>query len=391
MESIVMRVAIVHPWFLELGGGEKVVDVLAGIYPKADIFALSASEEYLPPNVGSRRIYTSSIDKLISTFFRYKRASFMALFPMAVEGLDVSNYDLIISSCGPAVMGVNPGEHCHHISYIHSPQRAWWDLYASRQSELSWPARQLFVLFASYIRAWEFGAIQRVDQIVSNSNYIAERVWKYFRRTSTVIYPPVDTSIGYLSDRTDDYYLSLSRLDKDKKAELLVQACNRLGRRLLVAGTGREEARLKSMAGPTIEFLGRVPDAELPELYSRCRALLFASNEDFGIAPVEAQSFGRPVLAYGHGGALETVRVNDPAAGSDTGVFFPEQTVDSVIDGILRFEQMEGDFNPVEIRRHSKEFDTSVFIQRFRAFVDDGITVRESLLSEMQTCWKAEV
>jgi glycosyltransferase involved in cell wall biosynthesis len=217
---------------------------------------------------------------------------------------------------------------------------------------------------------FEFNAMQRVDQVVSNSNYIAKRVSKYFRRKSTVIYPPVDTSRGYLSTGHDDYYLSLSRLDLDKRIDLLIEACNKLGRRLVIAGTGRMEKHLKSMAGPTIDFVGRVPEDTLSDLYARCRALLFASNEDFGIVPVEAQSFGRPVIAYGRGGSLETVRMSDAGGLSDTGVFFSEQTVGSVIDGIRRLEAHEGEFIPAEIQQHARQFDTSVFINKMSQFVD---------------------
>jgi glycosyltransferase involved in cell wall biosynthesis len=365
-----MKVAIVHPWFLEQGGGEKVVEVLAAMYPKADLFALSARESYIPASLRGRTIYTSNLDKAIACFFRLKRASFMPLFPWAVEGLNVSNYDLIVSSCGAAVMGVNPDQDSVHMSYVHSPQRAWWDLYASRQAEMSGLQRQLFVLAATYMRSWEFNAMQRVDHVISNSQYIAKRVHKYFRRESSVIYPPVNTSPGYCSGQPGEYYLSLSRLDKDKRIDLVIGACNRLKRKLLIGGTGREEKRLKALAGPTIDFLGRVPDASLPALFADCRALLFAADEDFGIVPVEVQSYGRPVVAYGHGGSLETVRVNDPEGRPDTGVFFAEQSVESVTDAIRRFERIENRFRPELIQSHAREFDTTVFERRFRGLVE---------------------
>jgi glycosyltransferase involved in cell wall biosynthesis len=368
-----MKVAIVHPWFIEMGGGEKVVDVLADMYPDADIFALAVNRTYLSPRLQKRNIYTSFLNKAVSLFFRYKRTFFMLLFPWAVERLDVSKYDLILSSCGPAVMGVNPGQNAIHICYVHSPQRAWWDLYAKRQAQMGWLKRQIFVVCAVFIRMWEFNGMQRVDYVVVNSNYIAHRVFKYFRRESTVIYPPVDTSRGYLADRHEDYYLSLSRLEMEKGLELLIHACNRLKRRLLIAGTGRKEKQLKAIAGSTIEFLGRVPDVDLPALYANCRAFLFAADEDFGIAPVEAQAFGRPVIAYGHGGSLETVRVGDAAGRSDTGVFFSEQTVESVVDGILGFEARENGFIPAEIQEHARQFDTSVFIEKMQQFVSDAM------------------
>ncbi|MGA7245145.1 MAG: glycosyltransferase [Terracidiphilus sp.] len=368
-----MKIAIVHPWFLELGGAEKVVDALASIYLTADIFTLSADPELLSPSLKKRKIYTSGLDRVMRCGYKYKRTCLMPLFPVAVESFDVSQYDLVISCCGPAVMGVNPSQDAVHVSYVHTPQRAWWDLYSFRQARMSFVTRSIFVPAATHIRMFEFNAMQRVDHVVSNSNYIAKRVSKYFRRDSTVIYPPVDTSRGYLSTIHDDYYLSLSRLDKDKGIELLIGACNKLGRRLVIAGTGRMEKHLKSIAGPTIAFLGRVPDAELSPLYANCRAFLFAADEDFGIVSVEAQSYGRPVIAFGHGGSLETVRVDDPEGRPDTGVFFPAQTVESVMDGIRHFESREHGFISESIQEHARRFDASVFKNQFRSFVDNAV------------------
>jgi len=366
-----MKIAIAHPWFLEIGGGEKVADVFAEMYPDADIFALSADPALLPPHLRHRQVHVSGLNRLLSVF-RSRRASFMFLFPWAIESLDLSKYDLVISSC-PPIMGINVGQNAVHICYVHSPQRAWWHLYAARQEQKGWLERQIFITCAIFIRLWEFCAVQRVDHLVCNSKYIAQRVSQYFRRESTVIYPPVDTAMGPLATTHQEYYLSVSRLDVDKGIDLLIYACNQLNRKLLIVGRGRTEKRLKTIAGPSIEFLGRVPDEELPALYANCRAFLFAADEDFGIAPVEAQAFGRPVIAYGRGGSLETVRVNDPQGLTDTGVFFCEQTVESVIDGILRFETMEATFVPAEIQEHARQFDRSVFVEKFRHFVDSAM------------------
>jgi glycosyltransferase involved in cell wall biosynthesis len=226
------------------------------------------------------------------------------------------------------------------------------------------------------MRVWEFGAAQRVDYFVANSRYMARRIGKYFRRDSTVIYPPVDTTHGYLSQDIGDYFLSLSRLIGPKHVDLLIKACNLFERRLVVVGTGHDEERLKGLAGPTIEFVGYVPGAALQDLYAHCRAVLFAADEDFGIAPVEVHSYGRPVVAYGHGGSLETVRVGDPSGRADTGVFFAEQTVDSVVAGILRFEQCEDNVDSADIQQHARQFDTSVFVTQMREFVDAALQKR---------------
>ncbi|MGA2653314.1 MAG: glycosyltransferase [Terracidiphilus sp.] len=369
-----MKVAIVHPWFLEGGGGEKVVDILVDMYPNADIFALSVDPAVLSARLRGRKICTSNLNSFLSFRLRLLRPIYLIPFlPFAVESIDVSKYDLVLSSCGPAVMGVNVNQDAVHISYVYSPQRAWWDLYAERRAQIPWILRGLYILGASFIRTWEFSAMQRVDHVISISNYIAHRVFKYFRRSSTVIYPPVDTSMGYIANQHDDYYLSVSRLDAGKRVDLLIHACNQLKRRLLIVGIGREEKRLKAIAGPTIKFLGRVPDADLPGIYANCRAFLFSSDEDFGIAPVEAQAFGRPVIAYGRGGSLETVRVGDAEGRSDTGVFFSEQTAESIIDGMRNFEAREDKFVPEEIQQHARQFDTSVFVQQFSKFVDSAM------------------
>ena len=365
-----MKVAIIHPWFLMLGGGEKVVDVLAGLYPEADIFTLFFKQELLPPQLQNRKITTSILNRFpFSARLHFHYAPF---YPWATESLDLSEYDLLISSCGPVLMGVNAKQDAIHVCYCHTPPRAWWDLYAEHQARMPWIARHAFVMAGTFVRMWEFNAMQRIDHVISNSNYIAHRVQKYFRRDSSVIYPPVDTSMGYLDENRSDYYLTVGRLGRQKRLDLIIQACNVLKRNLKIVGTGKEEPYLRSLAGPTIEFLGYVSDAELSTLYARCRAFVFAANEDFGIAPVEAQSFGRPVIAYGHGGSLETVRVNDPEGRRDTGIFFAHQTVDSLIDAFLRFEQVEDRFVPEDIQEHARRFDTETFVAAMTKFVDNA-------------------
>jgi len=366
-----MKIAIVHPWFLMKGGGEKFIDVLAGMYPDADIFALFADDRQLSPQLKTRNLHASMLNRFPFTARLHRQL--LPLYPLAMESLDLTEYDLIISSGGPGVMGVSPRQDAIHIYYCHTPQRCWWDLYPEHQAQLSLLARHIYVLTSSYVRNWEYAAVQRVDHVVSNSNYIRHRVFKYFRRYSTVIYPPVDTSIGYLGTECDEYYLSVARLEKQKKIDLLIHACNILGRKLVVVGAGKEEQRLKSIAGPNIVFSGFVSQAELGKIYANCRAFLFAADEDFGIAPVEAQAFGRPVIAYGHGGSLETVRVDDPYGRSDTGLFFYEQTVESVVEGIRQFEALQDKFTPVDIQQHARQFDTVAFVHNMGEFVDEAM------------------
>jgi glycosyltransferase involved in cell wall biosynthesis len=215
--------------------------------------------------------------------------------------------------------------------------------------------------------------MQRVDTVVANSNYIANRVQKYFRRKSKVIYPPVVVSKQAPEPLNGEYYLTVGRLEKQKRVDLLIHACDKLGRKLLIAGVGKEEAYLKSIAGPTIEFLGFVRGEDFDGLFRNARAFLFAADEDFGIAPVEAQGYGRPVVAYAHGGSIETVRAGNNYGAFNTGVYFREQTMDSVIDGIRRFEAQEDSFVPKLIQQHARQFDTSMFIQQFSTLVEDAL------------------
>lgn len=369
-----MKVAIIHPWFLVLGGGEKVVEALAASFPNADMFALLGRPDRIPDTLQGRRIHYSFLNHVPG--IRKLHRELMFLYPMAIESLDLSSYDLVISSAGPATFGVNVRQDALHICYCHSPGRSWWDQYAERQTSLSPIGKATFTAFSTYIRMWEFSAAQRVDKFAANSSYIAQRIRKYLRRDACVIYPPVNTGMGYLASRHQDYYLSVSRLEPRKRLDLVIDACNRLDRRLIIVGTGAEESRLKAIAGPKTEFAGRVSDSELPQLLAHCRAFLFAADEDFGIVPVEAQAFGRPVIAYGHGGSLETVRVGDPRGSSDTGVFFSEQTVDSVVEAIQRFEDREEQFLPKQIQQHARRFDTSVFMERMNAFIEGAMNDR---------------
>jgi glycosyltransferase involved in cell wall biosynthesis len=370
-----LKVAILHPWFLMQGGGEKVVDAWLRLFPEAEIHTLFAKRSQMSPEVQGAKIHVSWLNRIPqSAKFHFHLAPF---FSTAIESFDLRGYDLVISACAPVMMGgASVPQNAAHICYCHTPPRAWWDLYADQRARLGSLGRTVFTLTASHMRLWEFIAAQRVDTLLSNSKFIARRVLKYFRRDSQVIYPPVDTSQGFLASGCDDYYLTVGRLGREKKIELLIMACNELRRPLVIVGTGKEEQQLKKLAGSTITFAGRIEQAELSRLYSRCRAFLFAAEEDFGIAPVEAQSFGRPVIAFGHGGSLETVRVGNLEGRPDTGIHFEKQSVESVKDGIGAFEKKESLFSPSEIQAHARQFDSSVFALKFQAVVDETLKIR---------------
>src|SRR5271170_2787767 len=366
-----MKIAIVHYWFLVQGGGEKVVEALATVFPEADIYCLFADRRRIPPAISEARIQCSMLNSI--PFSRRINRALFPLYSAAVGSFDLSKYDLIISSDSPPTKGIVASPEAVHISYCHTPGRYIWDLAASFTATLPWWSRAMFAELASNARIADYVAAQRVDHFISNSHYVARRIRKYYGRESTVIYPPVNAAQGYWAEQHDDYYLSVGRLIKNKRIDVLIQACNQLKRRLVIVGEGRDERAFKAIAGPTIEFVGRVSSAELRDLYARTRAFLFAADEDFGIVSVEAQAFGRPVIAYGHGGSLETVRVDDAEGRSDTGVFFPEQTPQSLVNAILEFESREQEFVPTEIREHALGFDHAVFAERITEIVNGAM------------------
>jgi glycosyltransferase involved in cell wall biosynthesis len=297
---------------------------------------------------------------------RFNRAMF-PLYPLAIESLDLRAYDLVITSDSPPMKGVLTTRDQAHICYCHTPGRFLWDYYEPFKSGLPWFAKPGFSVATEYLRRWDYAAAQDVNTFVASSRYVQQRIQRFYKRDSTVIHPPVSTANGFLAHKVGDTYLHVGRLVGSKRVDLLIEACNRLARRLVIAGTGRDEEKLKALAGPTIEFLGRVPDSQLPSLYAHSRALLFAADEDFGIVPVECQAYGRPVIAYGKGGSLETVCGLDDA--NPTGLFFKQQTVASVVEAILAFEAMEHRFNPRKIQERARTFDTSVFATKMKALV----------------------
>ena len=251
-----------------------------------------------------------------------------------------------------------------------------WQLYPRYLRGMNPLVKMIFTLTAHYMRMWDYASAARVDYFVANSEYIGSQIRKYYRRDSTVIYPPVDTTEGKIKRSTGDYYLTVGRLVDYKRVDLAVEACKQLGRPLRVIGSGPQLKELKKIAGQNVQFLGKVSDAELRENLANCKALLFPGEEDFGIVPVEAQSFGRPVIAYASGGILETVRNLEPEqslAGDATGVLFPEQTTESLVNAILEFEARETEFSPIAIREHSSQFDKEVFKYKIAEFIQFAV------------------
>jgi glycosyltransferase involved in cell wall biosynthesis len=367
-----LRVAIVHYWFVGFTGGEKIVEALAELFPQADLFALVAKPECLPDTLRSRKLTTSFLQHIPGS--RRWHRHFLPLQPFALEQLDLTGYDLVISlESGPAKGVITHTETCH-ICYCLSPMRYLWDMYPAYRSGLSPLARVIFSMTAHYLRMWDYASASRVDHFGAISQTVASRVRKHYHRDASVIYPPVKVSSGYLSQRRDDFYLVVSRLVDYKRVDLAIRACNQLKRPLRIIGEGDQYKNLRSIAGPSVEFLGHVDDETVNENYARCRALLFPGEEDFGIVPVEAQSFGRPVIAYGRGGALETVTglTSDGSCSPQncTGLFFAEQTPESLADAMRTFESLEARLDPRLIQSSVQRFDASRFHTEMQEFID---------------------
>lgn len=357
-----MRIAIVHPWFLALGGAEQTVGAIAEMFPEADIFTIFYDRRVLPEQLAGRRIFASGWNWIPGKYHFYRYL--LPLYPYAFEKIDLRGYDLVISSDSCLSKGILADDEATHVCYCHSPMRCLYDQYQESLEELPWLGRAIFSFVAQHLRMWDYIAAHRVNGFVANSRYISQRIRAFYGLDSEVVYPPVQIRSDFLEVPPEDFYLCVGRLVGSKRVDIAIEACNRLGRRLVVVGKGRELKNLKKLAGPTIEFTEWASRERLGDLYSRCRALLFASKEDFGIVPVECQSYGRPVIAYGRGGALESVI---PGV---TGVHFAEQTPASLIKAILELECHIGQFDPARIRAHAESFGLPEFKRHLRYFVD---------------------
>ncbi|MCI0724725.1 MAG: glycosyltransferase [Acidobacteria bacterium] len=372
-----MRVALIHYWLVARRGGERVLETLAEMFPQADIFALMADPGTLSPILQGHRLQTSFLQRIPGS--RRLHRHLLPLYPLAVEQFDLRDYDLVIShESGPA-KGVITGARTCHICYCHTPMRYVWDLYHQYRNDggMGPISKGLFTLATHYVRNWDLATASRVDAFIASSENAASRIRKTYRRDATVVHPPVDVERGYIAEEIEDYYLVVGQLVSYKRTDLAIEACNRLNRPLRIVGDGEQYKRLRKLAGATVQFLGYVPDDEVRKQYAHCRALLFPGEEDIGIVPVEAQSFGRPVIAYGRGGVLETVVGWQPGRAfreDCTGVFFSQPTVESLTEAVLAFESIESKFSPAFIRESVEVFGKERFQQEFRAAVERGLS-----------------
>ena len=355
-----MKLAIVHDFLAQMGGAEQVVKIFREIFPEAPIYTSIYIPSAVCPSFQTADIRTSFMQRL--PFIKKHARRYLALYPYAFELFDLSEYEVVLSSSSSFAKGVITLPHTCHICYCYTPMRFVWNYHTYIEQE---PFSRLTKLCLPYIthrlRRWDEITADRVDHYVAISGEVRRRIRKYYRRDATIIHPPVDVSKFTVSEKDGGYYLILSRLLPYKRIDIAIEAFNSLRLPLKIVGNGRDLERLQKLAGPTIEFLGRLPDDETQRCLRECRALVFPGLEDFGLAPLEAMACGKPVIAYAAGGALETVR------DGVTGSFFYEQTADSLVGAIADFDAAQ--FDPWEIRRHAELFDVSVFKEQILHFV----------------------
>jgi glycosyltransferase involved in cell wall biosynthesis len=356
------RIALVHDWLNQIGGAEYVLETLARMFPRAPIYTSMYAPEKMPPVFRSWDIRTTFMQRLPAVTRRHQM--YMPVYPLAFQGIDLSGYDLILSNKSGFCHGVRPRPGAKHVCYCLAPTRFLWqyESYAAREA-LGKGVDLLLRPMLDPLRRWDYEAAQRVNHFIAISREIQDRIRRYYRRESIVIYPPVDVeAFRCASEPLGDYFLAGGRLIPYKRTDLAVAACSELGLRLLVFGEGRDRAALQRMAGPSVTFLGRVPAAELARLYAGARAFIFPGLEDFGIAPVEAQATGRPVLAYAGGGSLDSV------IPGQTGEFFEEQTVESLKRALSSFRPAA--YNPADCRRNAERFREERFVSELRDYLE---------------------
>ena len=355
-----LRIAIVCDWLTNFAGAERVILKLHKMFPNAPIYTSVFNKEKMH-GFENAVIHTSFLQKFPKA--KVKHQWYLPFYPLAFEQMDLSKYDIVISSCHCASKGIVTKPETLHVSYCHSPMRYAWDNSHEylRTYKFPWPISQFIPKIIHKIRMWDRVAADRVDQFITNSKYVEKRIEKYYKRDAEVIYPMIDAADFHLAKGKKEYFLAVGRFTPYKKFDLIVDAFNELPYKLKIVGTGKQEKELKAKAKKNIEFLGHVSEKKLRDLYANSKALIFPQVEDFGITPLESMASGRPVIAFKGGGALETVK------NKSTGLFFNQQDVVHLKAAIEQFEEMK--WNSKEIREHAKKFDTKVFEKKLENFL----------------------
>jgi len=366
-----MKVALIHDWLTGMRGGERCLEVFCEIFPQAQLYTLLHIPGSVSPLIEKMAIKTSFIQNLPFSKKGYRK--YLPLFPMAIERFNLKGYDLILSCSHCVAKGIIPPPDALHISYMLTPMRYAWDMYGEYFGENK---KKIIPFFIHYLRMWDVTSSQRVDNFLCISDHVANRIKKYYRREAEVIHPPVDANRFRVRNKTRDFFLVVSSLVSYKKIDLAIKAFGQLGYPLKIIGSGPEEKRLKSIAPSNAEFLGWQPDEAVADYYSKCRALIFPGEEDFGIVPLEAMASGRPVIAYGKGGALETIvpySQKNKRGKTPTGIFFYEQTVSSLVEAAKQFNKIEKAFNPSAIRKHAQQWDRKIFKKKIKKSIFEKI------------------
>jgi glycosyltransferase involved in cell wall biosynthesis len=367
-----LRVALVHDWLTGMRGGEKVLEVLCELYPRATLFTLLHNKGSVSETIGTMSIRTSFIDRLPGKATKYR--NYLPMFPRAIESFDFSGYDLVLSTSHAVAKGARPAPGAIHICYCHTPMRYVWELYEEYfgPGRAGWLTRSAMSVVAPRLRAWDVLSTDRVNYFIANSRNVADRIRQYYRRPAEVIHPPVNIDQFIVAEKNEGYYLIVSALVPYKRVDLAIETFNQLGEQLLIVGSGPESKKLQSIAKANVRFLGWQNDVELARLYAGCRALVFPGIEDFGIVPLEAMACGKPVIAFGKGGALETVVEEGE---SRTGLFFREQSVHALKAAVLKSQTTE--FNPLMIRAHAECFARPKFKEKMRLYISEKLAEKK--------------
>ncbi len=381
-----MKVALIHDWLNGMRGGEKILEVLCELFPQATIHTLLCEREKLSPTIARMDIKTSLLQSFPSRRTRYRY--YLPLFPWLIERFDLSDYNLVVSTSHCVAKGVRPPKDGLNICYCLTPMRYVWYFRREYFHHWGWRRHLLKPVFA-YLKRWDMASSKRVNRWLSISQNVAARIKKIYNRDSDIIYPPVDADFFNPVAEVGNYYLIVSALVAYKRVDLAVQAFNKLKLPLKIAGIGPERNRLEAMADKNVEFLGWIPDEEIRDLYRGCKAFIFPGEEDFGITPLEAQACGRPVIAYGKGGVLETVK------DGVTGILFEEQTADALAAAVRKAGKTS--FSPNTLRANALRFDRKLFKERLKDYIEKAIaefygardTKHESLFFKKRTVQNA--
>lgn len=361
-----MKLAVVHDYLNQYGGAERVVETLHELYPSAPVFTSIFLPDNLPSSFESYDIRTSFMQKLPFLNKHFKK--YLPLYQNAIETFDLSGFDVILSSSSAFAKGVKVPDRVCHICYCYSPMRFVWEYDSYIKHENISNLYRLFLPFViGRLRRWDLDTVDRVHSYIAISNYVKEKIASCYGRQASVIYPPVNVSRFQVNSKRDNFYLVVSRLNAYKRIDLVLDVFKKLGLPLFVAGSGPMEESLKATASNNIKFLGKVSDQMLTDLYRKCRAFIFPGKEDFGIAPVEAMASGSPVIAFGAGGALETI------VDGVTGLYFHEQSPESLFSAVRKFELISWD--PLLIRKHAEQFDKDIFKDKMRVFIQEKVRV----------------